>query len=71
MKKALVLAGGWEGHEPKQCAEIFCPILEADGFQVELSYSMDSYLDADKMGELSLVVPIWTMGTIEKEQEKG
>lgn len=71
MKKALVLAGGWEGHEPKQCAEIFCPILEEDGFQVELSYSMDSYLDADKMGELSLVVPIWTMGTIEKEQEKG
>ena len=71
MKKALVVAGGWEGHEPRQCAEIFCPVLEADGFEVELSDTMDSYLDADKMSELSLVVPIWTMGSIEKEQEKG
>jgi type 1 glutamine amidotransferase len=71
MKKALVVAGGWEGHEPKQCADIFCPILEADGFDVELTDSMDSYMDAEKMAELSLVVPIWTMGTIEKAQEKG
>ena len=36
-----------------------------------LSDTMDSYLDADLMGSLSLVVPCWTMGTIEGEQERG
>ena len=26
-KKALVVWGGWEGHEPKQCVDIFAPWL--------------------------------------------
>jgi uncharacterized protein len=70
-KKVLMVYGGWEGHEPKQCVDVFAPILQEDGFEVELSDSMDVYKDADRMGELSLVVPVWTSGTIEKEQEKG
>jgi type 1 glutamine amidotransferase len=70
-KKVLMVYGGWEGHEPKQCVDVFAPILQADGFEVELSDTMDVYADADRMGELSLVVPVWTMGTIEKDQEKG
>jgi uncharacterized protein len=57
MKKALMVVGGWEGHEPKQCSEIFVPILRSHGFDVEVSYSLDSYLDAEKMAALSLVVP--------------
>jgi type 1 glutamine amidotransferase len=32
---------------------------------------MDSYLNRDMMRSLSLVVPIWTMGAITGEQEKG
>jgi len=71
MKKALMVVGGWEGHEPRQCSEIFVPILQSKGFDVEVSYSLDSYLDAEKMAALSLVVPIWTMGTITREQEAG
>jgi uncharacterized protein len=71
MKKALMVVGGWEGHEPKQCSEIFAPILRSHGFDVEVSYSLDSYLDAEKMAALSLVVPTWTMGTITREQEAG
>jgi hypothetical protein len=71
MKKALFVWGGWEGHEPQQCAEIFAPILEREGFEVEISDTLDSFLDADKMQALSLIVPIWTMGTITGEQEKA
>lgn len=70
-KKALVVWGGWDGHEPKLCADIFVPVLEAEGFDVEVSETLDSYLDTEKMQSLSLVVPIWTMGTITKEQEAG
>lgn len=71
MKKALIVWGGWDGHEPEQCANIFAPILESEGFDVTISDNLDSYLDAEKMSELSLVVPAWTMGTITNEQEQG
>jgi len=71
MSKALIVWGGWDGHEPKQCVDIFAPILESEGFDVTVSDNLDSYLDAEKMAQLSLVVPVWTMGTITDEQEKG
>ena len=69
--KALMVWGGWEGHEPKQCVDIFAPWLEEQGFEVEVSNTLDSYLDKEKMGSLSLVVPVWTMGEITPEQEAG
>ena len=71
MKSALMVWGGWEGHEPKQCVEVFAPILDAEGFAVEISDTMDVYLDEDKMKALSLVVPCWTMGEMEQGQEQG
>ena len=33
-KKALFVWGGWEGHEPKQCVDIFAPWLAEQGFEV-------------------------------------
>ncbi len=71
MKKALIVWGGWDGHQPKQCAEVFAPLLETKGFAVTVSNTLDSYLDKSLMQSLSLVVPIWTMGTITGEQETG
>lgn len=70
-KKALMVWGGWEGHEPKQCVDVFAPVLESEGFEVIVSNTMDSYTDPDLMNSLSLVVPVWTMGSIEKEQAQG
>ncbi|MFC1550982.1 ThuA domain-containing protein [Candidatus Latescibacterota bacterium] len=70
-KKALVAWGGWEGHEPKQCVDIFAPILEKDGFDVEISTTLDSYLDAAKMKSLSLIVQAFTMSSITGPQERA
>jgi len=70
-KKALIVWGGWDGHTPRQCAELFAPWLQSKGFEVEVSTTLDSYLDKAKIEALSLVVPIWTMGQISGEQEKG
>jgi len=33
-KKALIVQGGWDGHEPKQCAERFAAWLTTRGFSV-------------------------------------
>ena len=71
MKKALVVQGGWEGHDPEQCARVFVPLLQEKGFDVEVADTMDVYADADKMNALSLIVPVWTMGEISAEQEQG
>jgi type 1 glutamine amidotransferase len=71
MKNALIVWGGWDGHEPKACAEIAETVLKKEGFAVEVSNTLDSYADEAKMQGLSLVVPIWTMGQIAGPQEKG
>lgn len=63
--------GGWEGHEPKQCVDVLKPVLEGDGFDVEVANNLDVYLDAEKLAGLSLIVPVWTMGSITREQEQG
>jgi len=71
MRSALMVWGGWDGHEPEQCTDIFAPFLEENGFQVRISDSLDVYLEQDYMKSLNLIVPVWTMGAITDEQETG
>lgn len=68
-KKVLFVWGGWDGHEPKQSSELFVPWMRSEGAEVTVSDSLDSYLDEELMGRLDLIVQIWTMGTITKQQE--
>ncbi|MBA3943297.1 MAG: ThuA domain-containing protein [Herpetosiphonaceae bacterium] len=71
MKRALFVWGGWEGHQPKQCVDVFAPFLEQRGYEVVIQDTLDAYLDTALMQSLALVVPVWTMGTITKEQQQG
>lgn len=71
MKKALIVWGGWDGHEPKLCTDIFAPMLRERNYDVTISDTLDIYLNTEFMLALDLIVPIWTMGTITREQEKG
>ena len=70
-QKALIVWGGWDGHEPQQVGEILDRALRAKGFETEVSDTLDSFLDADKLKSLNLIVPIWTMGKISDAQLKG
>ena len=71
MKKALMVWGGWDGHEPQTTVERFAPFLREQGFEVRIEAAMDVYTEAAYMESLSLIVPIWTMGTIEPAQKQG
>lgn len=71
MKKVLFVWGGWEGHQPQQSAKLFADVLRDEGYAVELSDTLDSYLDAEKLRGFDLIVPTWTMGTITGAQERG
>lgn len=71
MKQALLIWGGWAGHEPQQCAELFARLLREADYAVELAETLDVLLDAPKLAQLDLVVPIWTQGTLTSAQEQG
>jgi type 1 glutamine amidotransferase len=71
MKKALFVWGGWEGHEPKQCTDIFAEVLKNEGYQVTISDSLDSYLEKDLMMTQDLIVQMVTMSEISNDQLKG
>ncbi len=70
-KKALIAWGGWEGHEPEQVAGILGKALSKRGFEVEISHTLRSFEDRENVESLDLIVPEWTMGTIEKAQLEG
>jgi len=69
-QKALVVYGGWDGHQPQPVAEILAGALRQDGFEVEVSDTLDAFKDREKLMNLSLIVPHWTMGKITGEQLK-
>lgn len=68
-RKALIVWGGWEGHEPQAVAGLFREILEAEGFEVEVSGTLDRFAAGD-LDALDLIVPIVTMSTITPEQRE-
>jgi type 1 glutamine amidotransferase len=70
-KKVLFVWGGWEGHEPKKCTDIFAALLKENGFDVEVANTLDVYLDAAKLKGFDLIVHNATMADITPEQEKG
>jgi type 1 glutamine amidotransferase len=67
-KQALIVRGGWDGHQPVQVSELFCSILTEAGFQVEISETLDAFLDVEMLKSLDLIIPVWTMGQITNEQ---
>jgi uncharacterized protein len=71
MKSALFVWGGWEGHQPKQCADLFAGVLRDEGYDVEVTNDMEVYADTAKLAALDLIVPVVTMSTITQAQEKG
>lgn len=71
MKKALFVWGGWDGHEPKQCVEKVSKALSEKGFETIVSDTLDSYLDADLMASVDLIVQCVTMSEITEDQRKA
>ena len=65
MPEALIVWGGWSGHEPELCAKIIEDMLEGDGFKVHVEATTEAFADPS-ISELSLIVPIITMSKIEK-----
>jgi uncharacterized protein len=63
LKQALIVWGGWEGHEPKQCAQIVAGLLKPERFNVQAADSTSAF-DDPALGRFDLIVPIITQATI-------
>lgn len=70
-RKVLFVYGGWDGHEPTKYRDYLGGWLKDEGAEVAFSDVLDVYTDADLMREQDLVIQIYTMSQISKEQEKG
>ena len=67
-KQALIVWGGWLGHEPELVANRCAKLLRDKDFEVEVSDTLDAFLDVEKLKQLHLIVPCWTMDSITPEQ---
>jgi type 1 glutamine amidotransferase len=70
-KKVLFVWGGWMGHEPDKCRDIFVPWMKSEGAEVAVSDTLEAYTKYDLKNDFDLIIQTWTMGTIENSQEKA
>ncbi len=70
-KKVLILQGGWVGHQPVECGELFATKLSERGFTVDVTDTLTTLDDAARLQTYALIVPIWTMGTMTGPQEQN
>ncbi|MCT2576792.1 hypothetical protein EOA75_14535 [Mesorhizobium sp. M1A.F.Ca.IN.022.07.1.1] len=68
MRQALIVWGGWEGHEPEAGARLLKAMLEEEGFAVRLENTTAVFADP-AIADLSLIVPIYTMSKLAKAEE--
>jgi len=67
MRQALIVWGGWLGHEPERCAAIVAGMLEEEGFQVRIEDNTAAFADPG-ISDVSLIVPICTHSSIERNE---
>ncbi|TFD20094.1 ThuA domain-containing protein [Cryobacterium sp. TMS1-13-1] len=70
-RHALVVRGGWDGHQPIETTDLFIPFLETNNFTVRVEESPATYADAEYMATVDLIVQTNTMTTIEKNEFAG
>ena len=70
MKTGMIVWGGWAGHEPEPGARIVRGMLEAEGFSVRVETSTTAFADP-AIADLDLIVPIYTMSKIEKDEARN
>jgi type 1 glutamine amidotransferase len=70
-RRALIVRGGWEGHQPVEATQRFIPFLEEHGFAVEVHDTPEVYADADRLAATDLVVQCYTQGEATDEQVQG
>jgi type 1 glutamine amidotransferase len=70
-KSALVVRGGWDGHQPVEATDRFIPFLKGNGYSVRVEDSPKIYGDTEYMAGVDLIMQCMTMSTIERDEFEG
>lgn len=70
-RNILFIWGGWNGHEPEKFANFLVPWMEEQGAIVTVFNSLEPYADKELMDSIDLILQVYTMSKITKEQVKG
>lgn len=70
-RTALIVRGGWEGHQPVEATEFFLPFLREHGYDLLIRESPAVYADETVMADVDLIVQCVSMGTIAREEVAG
>lgn len=70
-KKVLYVYGGWEGHQPKECRDLFVPWLRSEGAEVIEFDQLTCYEDTALMASIDLLIQHYTQGSLSGSQERG
>lgn len=71
MKRALIVHGGWPGHEPDALAEKVGVYLNEEGFHADKADTLEALDDRDGLAAADLVVMVWSMGELSETREKN
>lgn len=70
-KNIIYVHGGWKGHKPAESVDLFVPKLRAEGAIVQVFDSLNVYTNKELMRKADLIIQVWTMGKVTKEQFNG
>jgi uncharacterized protein len=71
VRRALILWGGYPGHQPREAVERFIPFLENAGFEVIVKNDLAVYADAGLMSDVAVILQNWTTGDLTSGQFQG
>ncbi|PFG30531.1 ThuA domain-containing protein [Paramicrobacterium agarici] len=70
-RQALIVRGGWDGHQPIETTDSVIPFLESNDFDVQVEESTGVYTDAEFLASVDLIVQTNTMSTIADDELAG
>lgn len=70
-RRAVVVRGGWPGHQPVEATDLFIPFLRDNGYDVRVEESTAVYAEAETMAATDLVVQCVSMSSIKGDEVAG
>lgn len=70
-KRAIMVRGGWEGHQPEEATDLFLPFLKENGYECEVFDSPAVYADEATMAATDVILQCMNMSSIEADQVAG
>lgn len=69
--QALIVRGGWDGHQPIETTDVFRPFLSDQGYEIRVVSDTRIYADSDYLADVDLIVQCNTMSSITADELTG